>query len=175
MTRPWVPPQMELRSVSDDDHEWLVELHNDPLVLHNTRDPRPITLAQHMAWWERTRYSSTEQRLVFTVDDQRVGFTKLYVIDRYNGHCVLGADLHPTYRGRGLAKYMWTLVLDRCFGELGLHRVGLSTMEYNAPARRVYEGLGFLVEGSIRHCHFRDGEYHDAVCMYMLRDQWWSQ
>lgn len=172
MTGLWVPPSMELRPVEDPDHAWLVELHNDPEVLNNTRDPRPITMEQHAAWWVRTKDSPSEARLVFTMDGERIGFTKFYAIDRYNKHCVLGADIHPTHRGRGLAKYMWSLMLAKCFDEWKLHRVGLSTMEYNLVARRVYQGLGFKVEGVIKHCHFRGGEYHDAVCMYMLRDDW---
>lgn len=168
-----VPPDnMALRAVGDDDHEWLVELHNDPEVLNNTRDPRPITLEGHLRWWNGIRGARSERRLIFTVDGERVGFTKFYAIDSYNKHCLLGADIHPKFRGRGWAKYMWALMLDMCFGELGLHRAALSTMGYNVVGRRVYEGLGFLPEGIIKHCHFRDGEYHDAICMYMLEDQW---
>lgn len=161
-----------LRSINDDDHLWLVELHNDPAVLWNTRDPRPITLESHMRWWERVRLDPNEERWIFAVDGTRAGLVKIYSIDRQNRHCVLGADLHPTFRGRRLAVPMWTLLLDRCFFDLRMHRVGLSTMEHNVVARHVYERLGFVEEGRIMHCHLREGMFHDAVCMYMLEDSW---
>lgn len=167
-----VPPGMELRQVTDDDHEWLVELHNDPVVLHNVTNPQKITLDQHLVWWNSIKNSHAEQRLIFTVDGTRVGFTKFYAIDFHNLHCTLGADIHTKFRGKGFAKYMWTLMLEKCFDELCLHRVSLSTTDYNVVAHRVYENLGFLVEGRMKEYHYRDGKFYDAICMYMLRDQW---
>ena len=167
--------KFSLRAVSDDDHEWLVELHNDPEVLNNTRDPRPITLDGHLRWWNSVKGNSKERRLIFCVDGQRVGFTKFYSIDFYNRHCILGADIHPSYRGNGYAKKMWSLMLDYCFNDLSLHRVGLSTMDYNKIAKKVYYGIGFKEEGIIKHCHYRDGEYHDAISMYMLESDWKNQ
>jgi RimJ/RimL family protein N-acetyltransferase len=164
-----------LRAVRDEDHPWLVELHNDPAVLWNTRDPRPITLDAHLAWWQKICADPREERLIFTVDDAPAGIVKIYSIDAQNLHCTLGADLHRSFRGRGLAGSMWSLLLDRCFFEHGLNRVGISTMEQNAPARRVYSRLGFIEEGRIVHCHLRDGEFLDAITLYMLRKDWLEQ
>jgi len=42
-----------LRTVTDADHEFLVELHNDDLVLKNLTHPQKITLDDHMRWWQR--------------------------------------------------------------------------------------------------------------------------
>lgn len=39
------------------------------------------------------------------------------------------------------------LILDYGFSKLGLHRVELLVLEFNKRARRVYEKLGFVVEG----------------------------
>ena len=44
--------KFDLVEVRDNDHEWLVELHNDPLVLHNITNPSPITLENHIMWWK---------------------------------------------------------------------------------------------------------------------------
>jgi RimJ/RimL family protein N-acetyltransferase len=163
---------MALRGVAAGDHEWLVDLHNDPLVLNNVRDPRPITLQGHMAWWEGISGKSSEERLIFTVDDAPVGFTKFYSIDAYNRHCVLGADIHKQHRGLGLAKHMWSLMLQKCFDEWGLHRVALSTASYNLIGQRVYLNLGFKIEGTMRDYQHRGGKFYDAVCMYMLDTDW---
>jgi RimJ/RimL family protein N-acetyltransferase len=163
---------MQLRSVEPGDHEWLVELHNDPEVLHNLTDPQPITMDQHMAWWDRTCIDPQQLRLIFTVNDERVGFTKFYNIDRVNHNCVLGADIHHDHRGKGYAKNMWAMMLNVSFLSLQMYRVSLTTAEYNAIGQRVYRALGFKEEGRLVKSLYRDGAFHDQLCMYMLRDDW---
>lgn len=171
---------MRLRAVYPEDHEWLVELHNDPIVLHNLTDPRPITLDQHMKWWSTIERNPREQRLIFMVDaidgkpGVRAGFTKFYSIDCSNFSCVLGADLHKDFRGKGLAKHMWSRMLDEaltCRG-LMLNRASLTTAEYNTIGQKVYRGLGFKEEGRQVRSLYRDGKYWDQICMYAMSDDW---
>ena len=162
-----------LRAVEGaDDHVFLVALHNDPAVLHNLTHPQPITLAQHVAWWARVVDDPKQLRQIYTISGARVGCAKFYDIDEDNRSCVLGADIHKHYRGRGLARPLWTLMLDHCFDTLNLHRVSLTTASYNAVAQHVYTRLGFLVEGRQHAALLRDGVFHDVVCMYMLREMW---
>jgi len=164
--------RFRLREVTADDHAWLVELHNDPAVLRNITDPKPITLEQHLAWWRSLQGDARQVRLIFTVDAERAGFAKFYNIDRVNSNCVLGADIHRAHRGRGYANAMWTLMLDRVFLDLGLHRASLTTAAYNEIGLRVYRRLGFLEEGHLVESLFRDDKFHDQVCMYILCSDW---
>jgi len=167
-----IPGNMRLRHVLNDDHEFLVDLHNDPEVLYNITHPLPITLQQHYAWWEQIVEDPKQLRLIFTVDGARVGFTKFYDIDTVNGNCVLGADIHRDHRGKGYAKYMWARMLDWSFFNLNLHRVSLTTATYNPIGMHVYTKIGFKREGMLIESLCRDGEYHDQVGMYMLRQDW---
>ncbi len=163
---------VDLREVNDDDHEWLVELHNDPVVLYNLTNPKPVELHEHKRWWKGIKNSNTEVRLVFTVNGVRAGFCKFYQIDRNNFSCVLGADLHKDFRGRGLATPMWHLMLEACFGGWDLHRVSLTTAEYNKVAQRVYKKVGFKEEGRLVQSLKRGETYYDQIAMYLLRDDW---
>jgi len=156
-----------LREVSDHDHVWLVELHNDPEVLRNLTNPNAITLEEHLSWWNRTLRDTSQKRLIFTVDDEKVGFTKFYSIDRTNKNCVLGADIHKEFRGRGYAKHMWQLMLDYC-RSIGMHRVSLTTAEYSTVGQRVYRNLGFIEEGRLKSSLYRDGQFFDQICMYKI-------
>lgn len=164
--------EFSLRPVEDSDHEWLCSLHNDPNVLQNMTNDEPITLESHLAWWEKTRRSTTEERLVFCVDGARAGFTKFYSIDRRNERCILGADLHADFRGKGLARIMWSLMLERCFVEHRLNRVSLTTAEYNGVAIHVYKTMGFKEEGRFIRSLKRGATYHDEILMYMLREDY---
>lgn len=158
----------KLRKVDDSDHIWLVDLHNDPDVLRNLTNPMPITLESHMRWWKNICNSHSEIRMIFELDGQPAGFTKFYSIDKNNHSCILGADLHKDYRGKGLAKHMWSLMIDYCFKELLLHRISLTTAEYNHIAIKVYKNLGFLEEGRLKESLFRDNKFYDQICMYMI-------
>ena len=157
-----------LKDVMDEDHEWLVELHNDPLVLRNITNSQPITLDGHLEWWKSIN-GKKEIRKIFYVDNVRAGFCKFYNIDYINHNCVLGADLHKDYRGKHLAKPMWQLMLDFCFNELNLQRVSLTTAEYNLVARHVYYSVGFKYEGRMEKSLYRDGKYYDQICMRLLK------
>lgn len=164
-----------LRPIVDNDHAFLIDLHNDPEVLKNLTDPRPITLEHHLTWWNNVKNNPRQLRLIFTVDDVPVGLTKFYNIDETNKNLVLGADIHKSFRGKGYAKHMWIEMLNVCFHGMKMHRVSLTTAEYNIVAHRVYENLGFKVEGKMIQSLLRDGKFHDQICMYMLSTNWVKQ
>lgn len=164
-----------LRDVYVFDHQWLVDLHNDPVVLWNVTDPSPITMASHRKWWNDLSPEKDVRKIFVCGHDiphERIGFCKFIAIDRSNHNCLLGADIVKEYRGKGLAKPMWTLMLDYAFGELGLHRVGLTVAVYNEIGQKVYRGLGFREEGRLVQSLYRDGEYHDQFYMYLLKEDW---
>lgn len=163
-------PSFKLKNVTDDDHEWLCNLHNDPIVLRNVTDPSIITLESHMNWWNSR--GSSEQYKIFAVDEKRVGFAKFRPIDNQNRNVVLGADIHKDHRGKGYAKHMWSMMLDECFNELGMHRASLVTAAYNERGIHIYKKIGFKEEGRSVDLLYRDGEYHDVICMYVLEHEW---
>lgn len=168
------PVLFKLRPVADDDHKFLVELHNDPVVLKNMTHAEPITMDSHLAWWNKIKNNPNQLRLIFEVGDKPAGFTKFYDIDSGNRNCVLGADIHNDFRGKGYARLMWTLMLRRCFDDMHLHRVSLTTAIYNEVGHHVYKSLGFKEEGRLTQSLWRDGTYHDQIIMYMLKSTWES-
>jgi RimJ/RimL family protein N-acetyltransferase len=51
-------------------------------------------------------------------------------------------------------------------------RVWLEVYEYNKRGLRVYENVGFRVEGRLRQDTFREGRYWDTILMGILREEW---
>lgn len=64
------------------------------------------------------------------------------------------------------------LIVGHGFEQLGLHRIQLEAYAYNHRALRVYEKVGFVVEGIRREVEFRDGEWVDEMLMALLDHQW---
>ena len=76
--------------------------------------------------------------------------------------------LSPADLGRGIGRQAIGLMLDRGFGPLGLHRVGLKVLAFNARAIACYRACGFVEEGRLRQSAWIDGEWHDDVLMGLL-------
>jgi RimJ/RimL family protein N-acetyltransferase len=53
-----------------------------------------------------------------------------------------------------------------------MHRIYLHVYSHNKRAKRAYEKLGFVVEGTMRESYFRDGRYYDTIVMAVLENEW---
>jgi RimJ/RimL family protein N-acetyltransferase len=73
--------------------------------------------------------------------------------------------------GRGYGREAVSLIVQYGFFRLGLHRITLGVFADHAAAIRIYERLGFKVEGTLREELFRDGRFHDKLVMGVLREE----
>jgi len=82
------------------------------------------------------------------------------------GHTgVLGIVLADGYRGVGLGEEMVRIALAQA-SKLGIWAIELEVFATNAPARHIYEKLGFKTFGTIPKKVIRDGKFIDVVGMY---------
>jgi RimJ/RimL family protein N-acetyltransferase len=108
-----------------------------------------------------------------TDGDKLVGACSLNRVVRQARHCMFWIGIgDPASRGKGLGSEALKLLLQWCFLEMNLNRVGLEVMIYNTRAIAVYERLGFQHEGRQRQAVIRDGVYYDVLLMSILRDEW---
>ena len=59
------------------------------------------------------------------------------------------------------------MIVEHVFS-LGLHRIELEVYAFNPRARRVYEKVGFVKEGTLRDALLWDGKWVDAEIMSLL-------
>jgi ribosomal protein S18 acetylase RimI-like enzyme len=84
---------------------------------------------------------------VYELDGGIVAFVT-FRIDKAKGLGIISNNaVHPDYRGRGIAREMYTAVLDH-FRELGMKYAHVVTGldDAHAPARKVYKRVGFNIE-----------------------------
>lgn len=133
----------------------------------------PVELRER---WYATR-ADFDDRLDLAVVDRATG--------RYAGEVVLdGLDpdnrscnfriilFYDRNRGRGLGTEATRLILAHAFEAVGLHRVELAVYAFNPRARRVYEKVGFVYEGTMRDALLWDGQWADADTMSILDREW---
>jgi ribosomal protein S18 acetylase RimI-like enzyme len=80
-------------------------------------------------------------------------------------HCGrLGMGVHQNFRRLGLGQKLIAETIKKA-KEIGLERVELDVYASNTPAIKLYEKIGFVVEGVKKKARKIDGEYDDIVDM----------
>jgi RimJ/RimL family protein N-acetyltransferase len=165
-----------LRALTRADLETLRGFVNDPDVMRTSNTFRPVSDFEQDAWWES---------LIKNSHAVWFGIEALDAPGRLVGTCCL-VDIDAVARqaelrvrigdrdawGKGYATDACALLLAHAFERLNLHRVWLRVLEMNASAQRVYEKLGFAVEGRLRQSAFVDGAFRDTILMGILIDEW---
>lgn len=86
----------------------------------------------------------------------------------------IGIDILPGFQKRGYGREAIEWALDYAFRRAGMHRVRIRGFEWNVGALRLYESLGFKVEGREREALWHEGRWWDGIEMGMLEGEWWG-
>lgn len=128
----------------------------------------PVSIAMESRWLEKAMDDSPN-RCVFALrhkdSGNLAGYSQLYDIDLINRNASYGILIGDREAwGKGLGKQVVRAVTDFAFNDLGLRKVHLQTPADNERAKRVYQALGFVLEGTLRDHYFRSGKYVDLLC-----------
>lgn len=171
-----------LRPFTEDDLPAMTAALADPEVarltgsVHRSDQPLDDAVApERLRQWYLSR-AAHDDRLDLAIVDRAtgecVGEVVLNEWEEENASCNFRILIGPAGRDRGLGTEATRLVLGHAFGTLGLHRVSLGVYAFNPRGRRVYEKVGFVVEGVLRDALRFDDAWVDSVQMAMLRPEW---
>ena len=166
-----------LRSAEREDIPLFVGWLNDWRTSRTLGIRSPFSLPMEEAWFERMSAGQGKEGYHFVAclleDDRPIGTVGLFDVDLPNGSAGLGIAIGaPEDRGRGLGTDTLRALLAFGFGMLRLERIWLDVYDMNPGARRVYERVGFVLEGTLRRAVFREGRYLDVHRMAILADEW---
>lgn len=140
-------------------------------------EPRPATLEQRLAWYDRASVDTTVVR--FTIYEREswrpIGIANLHDIDHRHGTAEYGVVIaEADARGKGYGTETTRLVLDFAFTALGLHNVMLRVYAYNPAGIRAYEKAGFQEFGRRRESRAHLGRRWDEIHMECLANEFES-
>jgi diamine N-acetyltransferase len=166
-----------LRSAEREDIPLFVGWLNDWRTSRTLGIRAPFSLAMEEPWFEQMLADQGKRGYFFVAclleDDRPIGTIGLFDLDLSNGSAGLGISVGtPEDRGRGFGTDMLRALLAFGFGMLRLERIWLDVYDMNPGARRVYERVGFVHEGTLRRATFREGLYQDVHRMAILADEW---
>ena len=164
--------RVRLRPVRDEDLHQFQRWLNDADILRWLTLPKGPTMGEELQWWEA---------------EQRNPEDIVWAIEMLDGRLLGDLALRPNPLGRwadlGIfigEKAFWSrgygadairTILRYAFLAMRLNRVSLTTDELNARALRCYEKCGFVREGLLRQQRLVDGQFHNAVLMGILREE----
>lgn len=173
--RPFVSGErVDLCPVGEDDLEFLRDTVNDPAVWPTIGARTPVTEREEREWYE-DRASETddgEVNFVVAVDGDPAGSLGVHGLDDINGSAELGIFLGEDYWGEGYGTEAGRLATTYAFDQHRRHRVVARVFEGNEASKRVWEKLGFELEGTQRDAVYLDGEYLDVHCYGVLEAEW---
>jgi RimJ/RimL family protein N-acetyltransferase len=166
-----------LRPADRADIPLFVRWFNDYATSRTLSIRSPMSIPIEEGWFERAVANQGKDGYHFVAclieDDRPIGTIGLFDLDLANGSAGLGISIGAAAdRGRGHGTAMLRALLRFGFGELRLERIWLDVYDFNPGARRVYQRVGFVDEGVLRHAIYRDGRYRDLYRMAILREEW---
>lgn len=172
-----------LRPADGRDAERLQQLMADPEVGRLTGSVHSSDAAAQGAgaWGTEQlvelydRWAQADDRVVWAVLERTsggvVGEALLMDHDPGNRSCGFRIWISGA-RDRGLGTEATRLAVGHALDRLGLHRVQLEVYAFNPRARRVYEKVGFVLEGTQREALLFDGKWVDCHVMGLLEQDW---
>jgi RimJ/RimL family protein N-acetyltransferase len=100
-----------------------------------------------------------------------VGGCSLFAIETSARSAVLGIWLGKQYWDTGLGTDAVRTLCRFGFDHMNLQRIELNVFEANARAKRAYEKVGFVLEGTRRRSEFVDGRLVDSYLMALLVEE----
>ncbi|MDB5097429.1 MAG: acetyltransferase [Cyanobacteria bacterium RYN_339] len=134
---------------------------------------RLVNLEAEEAWFDAMMKDTNQYLFAIHAGGELVGTTSLMQVNGKNRTATLGISIaDPAARGHGYGSETLDLLLEFGFLELNLNRIQLYVMEFNPDARRLYERVGFKLDGTLRQSVFREGKYWDEHVLSMLRAEY---
>lgn len=175
--RPLRDEAIELRALEPQDAAVTIAWRNDPEIRDQLLSFRfPVSHVMEADFVERAIAGKGMQQCVAGVvdlsDGALCGLVYLRDIDWISRNAAFGMMIGRRDRQRrGLGRRALRLMLQHAFDVLNLGRIYLYVVEYNLPARKLYETSGFSYEGTLRRHVVLGGKRYDLRVMGILREE----
>lgn len=165
---------MKIRRLQKSDLKTRVEWMNNPKVYNSMHFNIPVLMENTIQWFEKNQGNNQRADVTFINDDNEImAFGGITGIKDGIQMGELYVFVAPTNQAKGIGTVATRLLCEYCFAELGLNKIYLETNDDNFAAQRVYEKVGFKLEGKKRQEFLRkDGSLGDRLYYGLLKEEW---
>jgi len=170
-----------LRLVEEKDLEEIRILRNSQSTWLWLTDVKQINKFQQNQWYEKISLdNSIEYYVIVEVKSEFpmqyegdfLGIARITDIDLINKSAMIGLDIKPEFRGRGLGTKAFKAIMEYFFLHRNFHRLHLMVLDGNEVAQKLYKSAGFIEEGKLRQAIWRNGHWNDYIVMSILEEEY---
>jgi len=154
------------KKIQLEDLEFLNSIRNQ-YAQEFLHDSRQFSISQTIEWFKKY---SPDYHIIF-YNDQKIGYFRISNYSEENKNLYIGADIHPEFKGNGLASNAYKEFMGILFRERFLNKISLEVLSTNQIALNLYKKLGFKIEGIKREEILKKDGYVDSIIMSILRSE----
>lgn len=154
---------MIIERITENDLPVRVEWMNHPNIYLSMHYDIPIMLENTISWFNTNKNSSNRIDVVFKEDNELVAMGGLTNIDSLLKKAELYVFVDPLSHSKGVGTRSTILLCKYGFEKLNLEKIYLVTNSSNVAAQKVYEKVGFRLEGKLRKEVIVNGKIEDRL------------
>lgn len=163
-----------LREITRKDIPVINQWRNDKEVIEFLASPfRYINYETDEKWFNNyLENRQTQVRCAICLNDNTevVGVIYLTNIDSISRSAEYSIMIgEKRYQGMGIGTLATNLIINYAFDHLNLNRIYLTVLEQHKNAIKLYEKVGFKIEGLMRESVYKNGCFNNQVIMALIR------
>ncbi|MEE0947362.1 MAG: GNAT family protein [Bacteroidales bacterium] len=141
---------MNIRTITENDLPLRVKWMNHPKIYTSMHYDIPVLLENTLSWYKKNKENPNRIDVVFEDNCEILAMGGLTGIDTISKKAELYIFVNPFAHSKGIGTESTRLLCKYAFENLNLKKVFLVTNETNLSAQKVYEKVGFKLEGRLR-------------------------
>lgn len=162
---------LRLRPLERSDLNFVHELDNNAAVMRYWFEEPYEAFIELQELYSKHIHDQTERRFILAMGKANIGLVELIEIDYIHRRAEFQIIIHPEYQSKGYAFKATFLALSYAFNVLNMYKIYLIVDNENKKAIHIYEKLGFMAEGLLRHEFFSNGFYRDVLRMCIFQKE----
>lgn len=164
-----------LRQIKETEVDALLTIINEPEIrfLGDTSLPFPIKKDSVLKYIGLTNNSSTYVYGIFEIEsDTIIGNLAIHNFNLIHQNCEIGINISNKYREKGFGKESLQLIINFLFQNTPMHKIKINVFAFNQNAIKLYENLGFSLDGILREEIFKSNAFQDMLLYSLLKSEW---
>lgn len=172
---------IKLRQLQEKDAELMLEWMHDPSIQRNFQrdmlnsnfnDVSTFIKNSNQVTVNNIRDGESIHFAIVDDIDEYLGTVSLKHVSLKNKNAEYAIVTRNKCKGKSIGKQATLLILDFAFSELKLNKVYLNVLSNNTRAIKMYEKVGFHLEGIMKQQVVINGQYDDLVWYGILKNEY---
>ncbi len=134
--------ELQIRNVSEEDREILLEWRNDPLVYKYSLNANLVSQDEHNTWFDKTLESSQVYFYMGLFNGKRCG-TVRYVLMDSEKEAEVSISISPDLWGKGIAYNLMTMAEQRLAQDSIVETIFATVLSENKASMILFEKSNF--------------------------------